>query len=94
MNHKGERIMKLKYLLGLSFIVLAAPLVAEETNVEKMQNKTDDVITDTKKNFRKGKKKVRDATGHHSTKEDIKDKAKDIGDSVEDGATKVKRKID
>ena len=67
---------------------------AEETAGEKVQNTTDDVVRGTKKTGRKAKKKVRDATGNRSRKEDAKDRMRNAGDEVEDSAKEVKRKVD
>jgi hypothetical protein len=67
---------------------------AEETAGEKVQNAGDEAWKDTKKGGRKLKKKTRDATGNSSAKEDMKDSAKNVGDSVETGANKVERKVD
>jgi hypothetical protein len=67
---------------------------AEETTGEKVQNAGDEGWKDTKKAGRKMKKKTRDATGNSSVKEDVKDGANNVGDSVETGAKKVERKVD
>lgn len=67
---------------------------AEETNGEKVENHMDEAKKDVKHHARKAKRKVRNATGNHSTTEDVKDATKDAGDSVSTEATKLKRKAD
>jgi hypothetical protein len=87
-------------ILGLTAIVVAGAgflfleaAKAEETTGDKIQNKTDDAVRATKKGGRKMKKQVRDATGHHSLKEDLKDESKNAGDAAVDAGKKVKRKV-
>jgi len=97
-------LMKLRIILSLTAAIFALAigihrttankLFAEETTGEKIQNKAGDVNVGAKKTVRKAKKKIRDATGNHSLKEDIKDQARNAGDSIENTAKKIKRKVD
>lgn len=94
----------MKLFLKASFIgSLAATVVffgtrrevfAEETVVEKVQSGSENAVKETKQGARKVKKKVRNATGNSSIKEDIKDSAANAGDEIEHQAKKTKRKID
>ncbi len=79
-------------LLGLA--ALTSPSWADETVGEKIESKAEDTKNATKKNWRKAKKKVRDATGNSNVGEDIKDGAKNVGDDVSSGAKKLKNKVD
>lgn len=67
---------------------------ADENMGEKVENKADEMTKDTKSTVRKGKRKARNATGHGSTTEDVKDASKDAGDEISHGAKKVKNKVD
>lgn len=92
-------MLPLSSVLGLGLFLgmgpsTASKVEAEETNVEKIENKVDEAKTKANRTGRKIKKKVRDETGNHSTVEDIKDKARNVGDSTEDAAKKIKRKVD
>ena len=90
--------MKIKLVALALLTSLSLPpvemVIAEETMVEKIENKAEKVGKDTKKNYRKAKKKVRDATGNSSVTEDLKDTSKNIGDELEHQGKKIKRKVD
>ncbi|MBC7385424.1 MAG: hypothetical protein H7301_04565 [Cryobacterium sp.] len=68
--------------------------IAEESTGEKIGSEARDTKVTAKKHMRKGKKKVRDATGNHSTTEDMKDGANNAMDSTKAGAEKLKDKVD
>jgi hypothetical protein len=72
----------------------AAVTLAEETTGEKIQNHVDDAKKDTKKTFRKAKRKTRDAMGNGSIVKDAKDGIDDASDEITTGAKKIKRKAD
>ena len=74
--------------------IIAGSVYAEETTGEKVSETARDVKKNTKKNYRKAKKNVRDATGNGSVVEDVKDGTKNVGDSIENSAKDVKNKVD
>ena len=90
----SKNIRHLSLALSLVFALTAVSAFAEETTGEKMDSSVRDAKAGTKKTMRKGKKKVRDATGNGSVKEDMKDAAKNTGDSLENTAKDVKNKVD
>ena len=71
-----------------------AQAVAEETTVEKVENKLDDAQTAAKIQVRKQKKAIREATGNESLKEDARDAALNAQDRISNEARKIKRKLD
>jgi len=92
--------MKLRKLAGWCVLAGAGLLLtgpssfADETTGEKIENRVDEAKKDFKKSGRKAKRNFRHATGRDSLKEDIKDAGKDIGDELDTGAKKIKRKAD
>ena len=99
MNSKGtSMISNLKHILipvlSVAFTLSVVSAFGEETSGEKLNSEARDAKSSTKKNWRKTKKTVRDATGNGSMKADAKDTAKNVGDSVEDAAKDVKNKVD
>ena len=74
--------------------VSATPSFAEESTSEKVEASAQDGVNQTKRAYRKTKKKVRDATGNESTKEDIKDNAKNAGDDINAKSKELKNKVD
>jgi hypothetical protein len=90
-----------RVLLGL--IVLGAvvgsqwmtsTVFANETIVEKAENKVDDVKRKADHDVRKAKREARKAAGTDNLGKDIKDKAQDFDEDVNTGAKKLKRKVD
>lgn len=73
---------------------LSGAAFANETTGEKITSGARDVKVDAKKSVRKGKKKVRDATGNGSIVEDAKDVGNNTMDSMDAGAKKMKDKVD
>jgi hypothetical protein len=82
------------FALAIALPTTVVSVFAEETAGEKVQAEGRDAKVKTKKNWRKTKKKVRDATGNSSMKEDTKDAAKNVGDSIDNTAKTVKNKVD
>jgi len=82
------------YALIATLLLPFSKILSETTTTEKIQNEGDEAAKSLKKNSRKVKKKIRDATGNHSFTEDIKDSGKNLGDDVKTKAKKAKRKID
>lgn len=96
---KGGKSLLKSLVFAFSAITFAtsySPAIvhAEETTVEKVQNKLDDVQTDAKIHMRKQKKAVREATGNESVKEDLRDAALNTQDRISNEARKLKRKLD
>lgn len=73
---------------------MLAPAFADETATEKAATAKDEAVKDAKQEGRKAKKKLRDATGNSSIKKDAQDAAQNVGDELEAGARKAKRKAD
>jgi hypothetical protein len=81
--------------LFLALLPLAvASAFAEQTAGEKVSESARDAKVATKKTARKVKKKVRDATGNGSAMKDMKDSAKNAGDSIDNAAKTAKDKVD
>ena len=90
----SKNIRHLSFALTFVFALSAISAFAEETTGEKIDSSARDAKASTKKTMRKGKKKVRDATGNGSVKEDTKDAAKNAGDSLTNTAKDLKNKVD
>jgi len=91
--------MKTKTTLVLAALSALVPLTAvtvhaDETASEKAESSARSAKNKTKKNWRKTKKHVRDATGNGSMTEDAKDAAKNTGDAIDDTAKTTKDKVD
>jgi len=93
---KGPRVMLMLLTFGAG--LMASGIIpsarAEETVGEKIENAGGDAKKDTKKSWRKAKRKHRKATGANNVGKDIKDSAEQAGDEVGHGAKKIKRKAD
>jgi uncharacterized membrane protein YtjA (UPF0391 family) len=84
-------------ILALSFglpIAHTSTASAEETTGEKISGKAGDAKVEAKKLGRKIARKTRNATGHHSTKKDVKDDLNNAGDEIKNDAKKAKDKVD
>jgi uncharacterized membrane protein YtjA (UPF0391 family) len=79
----------LALMFGFSFS-LPQKAHADESAGQKVNDAAHDTTTTAKKKSRHAKKEVRDATGNHSVKEDVKDSAKDAKDDVSNSADKAK----
>ncbi len=87
-----SRLIAVALIFG--FPIIPETVIANETAGEAAVSEGRSAKNKTKRAWRKTKKNVRDATGNESVKEDIKDGAKNVGDSVEDAAKTAKDKID
>lgn len=94
MKTQIKRPITLVALTSALVMWVGAQAIAEETTGEKVQTKIEGTQNDAKQTGRKVKKKVRDATGNSSVTEDMKDGAKNVGDDIEHGVKKTKRKMD
>ena len=80
--------------LIFGFPIVPETVIADETAGEAAVSEARAGKNKTKRAWRGTKKDVRDATGNGSVKEDIKDGAKNVGDSVEGAAKTAKDKVD
>ncbi len=65
---------------------------ADEPTVDNVKDHVGDKTTDAKKLVRKGRQKLRKATGTDNSFKDTGDKIKDAGDDLSNGIDKLKRK--
>lgn len=90
--------MKLKTLLSLAALGLVggwfSPVFADETEAEKAQTAAEEKATKARQDARRKKMKARKDAGKGSVAEDIQDTAKNVGDELEQGARKARRKVD
>ena len=89
----------MKRIIGLALALLAVgPLVcstgafAEESMTNQVKDSVGEGKVATKKMVRKGKRKIRNATGNESVGKDIRDMGSDVKDDVTNTVEKVKRK--
>lgn len=94
MNKNNMMGKTLGVLVTGAILGLCLSAFAEETTGEKITSGARDVKVDAKKSVRKGKKKVRNATGNGSIVEDAKDVGNNTMDSMDAGAKKMKDKVD
>jgi hypothetical protein len=91
----SKRILLAAFAIGVCFSTFGASVSrAEESTINKMKDGVGDATTNTKKLVRKGNRKLRKATGNDTVMKDVKDKANDVSDDVNNGADKMKRKTE
>lgn len=90
--------MRKLFTLALTILAGAGFLLqqtwADESLTDKVQNTGTDMKRDTKKGVRKMKRKARKAAGKDTVGKDIKDGVNDLGDNIDAGVTKAKRKAE
>jgi hypothetical protein len=87
-----SRLIAVALIIG--FPIVTETAIANETAGESAVSEGRAAKNKTKRAWRGTKKDVRDATGNSSIKEDVKDGAKNVGDSVEGAAKTTKDKVD
>lgn len=89
----------MKLRTGILAALFVIPMVslsanADETLIEKAQNKIGDMKVEHKKNVRKHKRNKRNAAGRGSFKKDAEDLGNNVKDDLDNAAQKAKRKMD
>jgi len=89
-KYENRSLIVLSALL-LSLVASAPHAHAEDTET-KMKNSASDVNTGVKKDVRKSKKTVRNATGHHNAAKDAEDAAGNAKDDTQNEVQKAKNR--